>query len=193
MEWLNDHDQMDRSIQHQAMVLAQVVSDEGGPRSVNPAMTFEKCYNEVMHEVYHSDEYAKNQCEYYAREKKPEVVDRFRRGEIRTLVVVGRLLEGFDHNKVSVLGIVSNVGQNSRVLFNQFVGRAVRKVHANDPVSKAILVSHKRFDQRENFNQFDETVPDDNVIVDADDDDDIGNDDAGGNVMTDMHDVKSKD
>ena len=195
MKWLDIHDQKDPDVHHQAMVLAQVIKDDGGPRSINPAKTFEECYNdEVMRGEYHSDDHQKNLCEYYAGEKKLEVVDRFRKGEIRTLVIVGRLLEGFDHNRVSVLGIVRNVGQKSRVLFHQFVGRAVRKIKPNDPITEAVLVSHNRFNQEENYKQFDETVPDDDVFVNADDDDDIGNDNAGagGDVMTKMHGVKKE-
>ena len=82
-----------------------------------------------------------------------DILDAFMKGEIRVLVVVGQLREGFDHRNVSVLGIVRNIAPTSRVLFVQFVGRAVHKNHPNDPVP-AQIVTHQCFNQRPNYNTF---------------------------------------
>lgn len=49
---------------------------------------------------------------------------RFKAGNLRILVVCGKLLEGFDHKNVSVVGILRNVALSSKVLFNQFVGKS---------------------------------------------------------------------
>ena len=60
-------------------------------------------------------------------------------------------MEGFDNPNVSVVGIARNV--QSSIIFAQFVGRAIRKIRANDPI-KATIVSDKFFNQkvmRENF------------------------------------------
>lgn len=75
----------------------------------------------------------------------------FVKGKFRTLVVVGRLIEGFDHAPVSVVCIARNVGLESRVLFSQFVGRAVRKAPGEDPPLKAKLITHYKYNQKDNF------------------------------------------
>ena len=87
-------------------------------------------------------------------------------GEIRVLGIVGQLLEGFDHNPVSVLGIVRNIAPTSRVLFAQFVGRAVHKNGHNDPV-RAQIVTHECFNQHQNYDTFEMLAE-----VDPTDDDD---------------------
>ena len=85
----------------------------------------------------------------FVSETRKDIPDAFEQGKIRTLVIIGRLLEGFDHKPVSVLGIVRNIAP-SRVLFAQFVGRAVRKNHPDDPVP-AQIVTHECFKQLQNF------------------------------------------
>ena len=77
----------------------------------------------------------------------------FKSSQIRVLVIIGRLLEGFDHDPVNVLGIFRNIAPTSRVLFAQFVGRAVRKSNLIDPVP-AQIVTRKYFKQRQNFNTY---------------------------------------
>ena len=119
------------------MVLAQT------KQGINPAETFRNIYNELF----------PDKCEMYVSETRKDTLDKFKDGKCRVLVIIGRLLEGFDHDKVSVLGIVRNIAPTSRVLFAQFVGRAVRKSHSNDPVS-AQIVSHRCFNQRQNFNTY---------------------------------------
>ena len=86
----------------------------------------------------------------------------FVNGDIRVLVVAGKLLEGFDRKHVSVVGIVRKVARESKVLFAQFVGRAVRKFDNIDPVT-TIVVSHEFYNQRENFDQFDKVTDYDNI------------------------------
>ena len=71
----------------------------------------------------------------------------------RVLVVIYRLTEGFDYKQVSVVAILRNVGMKSRVYFAQFVGRAVRKLDCNDPVT-AMVLSHKAHKQYPNFLAF---------------------------------------
>jgi len=97
----------------------------------------------------------------YVAGTSPEILKEFQRGEIRTMIIVGRLIEGFDHKNISVVGIVRNVARSSKVLFHQFVGRALRKVYQDDPITAAI-VSHPMFDQRPNFEQFDQVTDMDN-------------------------------
>jgi len=138
---LNEHDRLDPNVKHQGMVLAQTKSLK------NLAETFHDIYN---------DEFYPNKCEVYVGGTGNDILDAFINGEIRVLVVVGRLQEGFDHKPISVLGIVRNVAPTSQVLFSQFVGRAVRKINNpnyNDPVC-ARIVTHERFNQLQNFNTF---------------------------------------
>ena len=122
---------------------------------LNPAEGFCDTYNRLF----------PNKCAVYVSETRRDIFEDFVNQKIRTLVIVGRLLEGFDHKPVSVLGIVRNIAPTSRVLFAQFVGRAVRKNSPIDPVP-AQIVSHPHFNQRQNRNTFEKLAE-----VDPTDDD----------------------
>ena len=150
--WLSQHDMADPNVRHQGMVLAQ--TKEG----INPAISFCETYNKLPRND--SNKPFEVLCAVYVSETKREVLEAFERGEIRVLVIIGRLLEGFDHKPVSVVGIVRNVGQRSRVLFAQFVGRAVRKINPADPVS-AWIVTHQCFNQRPNWDTFEQLAEED--------------------------------
>ena len=133
------------------MVLTQTKQD------INAAESFCDTYNLLF----------PNSCAVYVSDTGKHILDDFKAGYIRTLVIIGRLLEGFDHKPVSVLGIVRNIAPTSRVLFAQFVGRAVRKTSPNDPVC-AQIVTHKRFNQQQNFEAF-ENLPERDEDVDPTD------------------------
>ena len=137
--YLNKHDEEDSTVKHQGMVLTQT------KQGINPAETFCDIYNELF----------PNKCAVYVSETRRDILEKFEDGEIRVLVIIGRLLEGFDHSPVSVLGIVRNIAPTSRVLFARFVGRAVRKNGPNDRVP-AQIVTHECFNQRQNFDTFEQ-------------------------------------
>ena len=141
-ELLNEHDQEDTRVRHQGMVIAQTKRGE-----LNSARSFCESYNRFY----------PGQCEVYDGESSPDVLTPFTNGEFRTLVVIGKLLEGFDHKPISVLGIVRNIAPTSRVLFTQFVGRAVRKTSVDDPIN-AQIVTHVHFKQGVNFKNFDQVT-----------------------------------
>ena len=98
-------------------------------------------------------------------DQKKQILQNFVDGKIRTLVVVGKLLEGFDNKRISVVAIARNVATKSKVLFTQFVGRAVRKAHEHDPLT-AMIVSHPKYKQKVNFDQFDEVTEEENDDID---------------------------
>ena len=122
---------------HQAMVIAQTTETR------NDADTFQAVY---------AQEFGDDKCGKYVGTGR-DALKRFDCGQIRTLVVVGKLREGYDNNYVSVVAIVRNIAPTSHVLFAQFIGRAVRKLTANDPVTVAVI-SHRRFKQRWNYENF---------------------------------------
>lgn len=130
--------------------MAQTIID------LNPANEFEMAYNAVKNPE--SDD----SCEVYAGDATWKTLDKFERGETRTLVIVGKLREGYDNKRVSVVAIVRNVARQSKVLFTQFVGRAIRKVRPDDPVT-AMIISHPIFNQRQNFEQFDQITDEENI------------------------------
>jgi superfamily II DNA or RNA helicase len=143
-EKLTEHDRCNAGVFHQAMILAQTIQD------LNSAAVFVREYNVGIVKV---NEMAKAYC----GNDSSTILNDFQghngiSKKFRTLVVVGRLLEGFDHSPISVVGIFRNV--SSRILFEQFVGRAVRRTGQNDLII-ACIVSHRRFDQRANFNLID--------------------------------------
>ena len=155
-QFLNEHDQQDSRFNHQAMVLTQTI------KSLNPAAEFVETYNQI---------FPNDGCDRYTGDSQRSILTKFEQGEIRVLVIVGKLLEGFNRKHVSVATIARNVAPSSRVLFAQFVGRAVRKFDNEDNVT-TMVVSHKIFNQKVNFDQFDQLPNDDNVDDDDDDDDD---------------------
>ena len=144
---MDEHDQQDQQVKHQAMVLAQTIEIR------NAATDFVDVYNQF---------YPMDGCEAYVSGSHKAVLKNFTEGKIRVLVIVGRLLEGFDRKQVSVAAIARNVHYSSRVLFAQFVGRAVRKYNDRDPVT-TMIVSHRIYKQRRNYEQFDTIAPDYNV------------------------------
>ena len=150
--FLDEHDKQDPRHKHQAMVLTQTIND------LHSATDFVETYRRVCN--------PNDWCEKYTSESKSsdDILRSFLQGDIRVLVVVGKLLEGFDRKNVSVAGIVRNVARESKVLFTQFVGRAVRKVDQYDPI-KTMVVSHKFYNQRENYDQFDKVTDYDNIDV----------------------------
>ena len=101
-------------------------------------------------------------CEAYVGGAPKAILKKFIQDEIRVLVIVGRLLEGFDRKQVSVAAIARNVHYSSRVLFAQFIERAVRKYNDRDPVT-TMVVSHQIYNQRRNYEQFNKVAPDYNV------------------------------
>ena len=147
---LDYHDAQDRETLHQAMVLAQTV------QQLNAADEFQRVYERIF----------PGKCRVYTTGKGTAPLSDFNNERIRTLVVVGKLREGYDNKRVSVVAIVRNVAPTSHVLFAQFVGRAVRKLHANDPVT-AVVVSHKKFKQKPNYDHFDQVAEEENEDEDC--------------------------
>ena len=157
IEHLDAHDKRDSKYFHQAMVLTQTTE------TLNSAETFAEVYNVVAREA------KQQECGIYTSKKGKNSIKLFNRQELRTLVVVGKLLEGYDNKHVSVVAIVRNVHIQSRVLFTQFVGRAVRKLHKTDPVN-AMVISHERYKQQDNFDLFFDPKIVDEEIVNEDED-----------------------
>ena len=127
------------------MVLTQTVRD------LNSAEDFKKEYDDI-----------EDSCEIYVGGTSSSILKRFDEGKIRTLIIVGRLIEGYDNNRISVVAIARNVATQSKVLFTQFVGRAVRKNNINDCVT-AMIVSHSDFRQRVNYDTFDKVAEQENI------------------------------
>ena len=138
---LKDHDEQNDRVYHQGMVIAQT------RRGLNSA--------EMFRDLYHS--LYPGHCEVYDGKSPSTVYDQFIEGKFRTLVIIRRLWEGFDHKPISVLGIVRNIAPTSRVLFTQFVGRAVRKTSVDDRIT-AQIVTHVCFDQEKNYNNLDKVI-----------------------------------
>ena len=147
--FLDEHDTEDRTIKHQALVMAQTID------ALNSAHFFKMAHDAVRRGPIDT-------CEVYVGSTPQEILRQFDSEKIRILVIVGKLLEGYDNNRVSVVAIVRNVAKRSKVLFTQFVGRAVRKAHRDDPVT-AMIVSHEIFNQKGNFEQFDKVTEEENV------------------------------
>ncbi|KAJ7375823.1 hypothetical protein OS493_038609 [Desmophyllum pertusum] len=83
-----------------------------------------------------------------------------RSNSVKLVVVVGQLLEGFDHPPISIAAIMTKIV--SRVKFAQFIGRAQRIVHGiTGPESVNIfadVITHSYFQQEGNIQQFETPV-----------------------------------
>jgi superfamily II DNA or RNA helicase len=126
------------------------------------------------------------------------LLTRFKQGHFRVLVVVGQLLEGFDHPPISLAAVLTNIGRNGPK-FNQFVGRAVRIVRkpAREAEGiKADLLYHEKLTQEKNiqklfkgyFGEGHEYVEDEEVKSE-----DEGDDDAKDEEGDDAKDEKVDD
>ena len=132
---LDEHDVHDAEHKHQGMILAKDIYDAKAIA----------CLWNIVGEG--------GECKTFVSKDEKKVRQDFEEGKLRVVVVIFRLIEGFDRKNVSVVGILRNVQPQSRVYFAQFVGRAVRKLHPQDPV-KATIISHVAHDQQQNYRQF---------------------------------------
>lgn len=142
---LQAHDNEHPGIRHQAMILCQTTE------TINPISLIVDLYNQNENEEH-------NKCHEYIAETRVSIRDSFIRGDFRTLVICGSLLEGFDHKKVSVVGIIRNL--RSPILFAQFVGRALRLIDENDHLT-AQVITDPRFDISPIWNNYTDPVVDD--------------------------------
>ena len=90
---------------------------------------------------------------YYSalsKEEKRKRMERIRSNQVKLVVVVGMLLEGFDHPPVSIAAILTNIASAPK--FVQFIGRAQRIYRSQDgPEDNAIcadIVSHEYYDRQ---------------------------------------------
>ena len=157
---LSAHDREDREYTHKAIVLA-----------TDKLYAAQIC--DLWNEHYSLDPKTKP-CVTFIQNDSKKNVDDFRTDDkIKVLVVIYRLTEGFDYKHISVAAILRNVNKQSRVYFSQFVGRAVRKLHANDPV-KATVISHAVYNQCKNYEAFKncdlaEDIDEDPTLINAKD------------------------
>ena len=168
---LRSHDQQDSTSHHKAMVLATDREE---------AKTIQLIWNEEVNDGLGC-------CKTFVQNDKIDNVRKFKdpQSDVRVLVVIFRLTEGFDCKNVSVAAILRNVAKESRVYFAQFIGRAVRKLHKDDPVA-ATVISHARHCQRQNFDAFhDETLAED-------DPQDIPDDEGKSNDLEELPRKKAK-
>ena len=87
----------------------------------------------------------------------PQMMQKIRNNKVKLVVVVGMLMEGFDHPPISIAAVMTKI--SSPVKFVQFVGRAQRVVRSQhgDPENRDIpadIVSHRSYDQGGNYRKF---------------------------------------
>ena len=88
-------------------------------------------------------------------EERKQRIAQLKEGKIRIIVMVGMLLEGFDHPPISVAAIVTRI--HSRVKFAQFIGRAQRVVRVEQEVEQDVvahIVTHEYFQQKKNYDEY---------------------------------------
>ena len=88
---------------------------------------------------------------------KRELMQRIRSNQVKLVVVVATLLEGFDHPPVSIAAILSHIGSAPK--FVQFIGRAQRIYRSQDgPEADGIcadIITHKFYrKQEEHYQKF---------------------------------------
>ena len=150
---LRDHDMSHQGVFHQAMILCQTTD------TINPISLFVRLYNENIIEV-------RDRCEQYISTTNVNIRNDFTDGRFRTIVICGSLLEGFDHRNVSVVGIIRNL--RSKILFSQFVGRALRLIDEHDHLT-AQIITDPRFGIREIWENYRDPVVGDDDDPDVND------------------------
>ncbi|KAJ6637312.1 51.5 kDa protein [Pseudolycoriella hygida] len=130
---LDEHDQLEPSVQHKAMVLVQ-----DKEQAEKEATSFQN-------------------ATYFTSDKRTgRNLKQFENSTRRILFVCGSLLEGYDNPDVSLCVILRKVGVLG--LFTQFVGRCIRVSknlpnNRTDPV-EAVVASVYEFAQETNFNDY---------------------------------------
>lgn len=135
-ETLDDHNRDQPKYRHQGLILATDIVE---------------AHN--IADLWNNQAPENQRCAAYVTDTPREVLENFKTGKLDVLVIIYRLTEGFDRKNVSVVGILRNVQPTSRVYFSQFVGRAVRKLDADDNVT-AKVISHAVHIQRRNYELF---------------------------------------
>ena len=124
---------------HQGLVLVQAGTNGG----------------KVFCDIY--NKYYPGKCAAYTCDDHKSVLDDFVSGTVRVLVTTADLLDGITSNRVSVLGIVYEITPSLRIIFDQFVSKAVRRSSPDDQVDTQI-VTHEHFHQLRNFENFEKIV-----------------------------------
>lgn len=97
--------------------------------------------------------------------EKRQLMDKIKTNQVKLVVVVESLLEGFDHPPISIAAIMTRIV--SPVKFTQFIGRAQRIVRVRKDLEAegivADVVTHAIFQQDENCEAFEKErlIPDD--------------------------------
>ena len=89
------------------------------------------------------------------KEERKEIEMRLKSGQLKLIVIVQMLLEGFDHPPISIAVIATRI--RSPVKFAQFIGRAQRVVRCDAGVEQrgvANIITHQYFEQNENYELF---------------------------------------
>jgi len=126
-------------------VIAKVVKelekhDAEDPRYIHKAMIITLKIEEAKEcETYINKNFKSYGAMAYVQGVSRPLEDFTETDTVRILIVCKRLLEGFDHSRVSVTGILRNIQKASKVLFTQFIGRCVRKISPNDTVTASVI------------------------------------------------------
>ena len=84
------------------------------------------------------------------------IMRKLQEGNVKLLIVVGMLREGFDYPPISIAAIFRKIG--SPVAFTQFIGRAQRIVRfgsiEEDASIKADIVTHSFYNQEQHYDNF---------------------------------------
>ena len=137
----NNNHPLPNSIPHMAMVIA---------RDIGSAKTAVVLWNKLFGNTaigYHSG---------LSTLRRKKMMPTIKKNEVKLVVVVDMLQEGFDHPPISIAAILTKI--TSPVKFVQFIGGAQRIVRnervAESPNVVADVVTHIRFQQRENYEMF---------------------------------------
>jgi len=101
--------------------------------------------------------YYPGKCAAYTCNDHKSVLDDFVSGTVRVLVTTANLLDDIASNRVSVLGVMYEIIPSSRILFDQFISKAVCRSSPDDQVDVEV-VTHEHFHQKRNFENFEKIV-----------------------------------
>ena len=139
----NKDQQLPGGGQHMAIAIAKDVS-------------YANLLLKLWNEFYRND----TAVAYYSQKsvyERKKIMTKLKNNELRLVIIVAMLLEGFDHPPISIAAITCKI--SSPVKFAQFVGRAQRIYRGPDGTEKemngqADIITHVEYEQRQLYDNF---------------------------------------
>lgn len=138
----NSVDHLPGGIKHSAIIIARSIDESAVVEDVCLSMGFNR--REV-----------KDVTGPMTATELADVIKEIKAGTYRVIIIVKRLLEGFDYPPLSVAGVLTRI--QSPVKFAQFVGRIQRLVRHNGVIERSVrgnIITHECYQQEDLYRRY---------------------------------------